>query len=474
VRRVTRLGCPALFVCIIVLLFGGGVLAEQHAFQAHHRSCPRHQRVACPQDLQAARGLKAGELRVSWQRVAHPQDAPALLGEAAVTVIVDGGGAALVGTAPAGATSVRFDTVPRGRDLAIAAAWTRQGHVISEVCRLRIRSTQTRTGDRTPSRSSSPAPVPATVTTTTTTRPPPGTRLPSVTDLTIRPGSPSHSSIIVTWSAPGPTAHIAEFRLQHCFQGADCKDHVTRPSSATMHTESSLGRNTAYHFRIRAVANPNSGYEDSDWSPIAEGKTTTQPLPQVTVVSAEPGSPSHSSMTLTWSWMTPGSPNNLTGFRLQRCGNASCTGTSADSGTASDSDRSHTFTGLTRNTPYHFRIQAVGSQLRYTDSDWSSPVPGTTDKEPLPLVTGLVAQVATPTNLIWNPSSHEQLDSYEIRVCSADPCTSANVTATLTAGTSEGTATNPLEYTCTTAFCYYQIRAKAKDGSGYTYGPWSA
>ena len=131
--------------------------------------------------MQAARGLKGGELRVSWQRIANPQDSPTLL-EPVVTVIVDGGADAIVGTAPAGATSVLFDSVPRGRDLAIAAALTRQGHLISEVCRIRIRSTQTRTGDRTPSRVSSqtrtgdrtpsrvssPAPVSATVPTTTT------------------------------------------------------------------------------------------------------------------------------------------------------------------------------------------------------------------------------------------------------------------------------------------------------------------
>ncbi len=460
----------------------GGVLAEHPAFQAHYRSCPRHQRVACPQDLQAARGLKGGELRVSWQRVANPQDSPTLL-EPVVTVIVDGGADAIVGTAPAGATSVLFDSVPRGRDLAIAAALTRQGHVISEVCRIRIRSTQTRTGDRTPSRVSSPAPVSATVTTTTTDAPPvivastdtpPVTStdtlsaLPLVTGLATAAGTPAHSSINLSWTAPTPPANHNSFLLQQCGD-AGCTGtptDIAAAKAATSHTVTSgLARNTSYHFRIRAVAAPNSGFEDSAWSSTVQGRTAKEKLPQVASLTAAAGTPAHSSINLSW---TAPNPANHDNFRLERCGNASCTGTPAEAVTPAAGDTTSTVTGLTRNTAYHFRIQAAAtSSSDYADSDWSSPVTHTTAKEPLPAVSGLVASGLNPSTLTWNSYSHAQLDSFEIRVCSTNDC--ATITETLTAA---ATATSRT-HTCAATPCHYQIRAKAKDGSDYTYGPWS-
>ncbi len=435
--------------------------------------------MACPQDLQAARGLKGGELRVSWQRVANPQDSPTLL-EPVVTVIVDGGADAIVGTAPAGATSVLFDSVPRGRDLAIAAALTRQGHVISEVCGIRIRSTQTRTGDRTPSRVSSPAPVSATVTTTTTTdappvivastdTPPTTTPLPLVAGLAAAPVS--HSSMRLSWTAPSPANHNS-FLLQRCGD-AGCTgtptDIGTPAASATSHTVTSgLTRNTPYHFRIRAVAAPNSGFEDSAWSSTVQGRTAKEKLPQVAGLTAAAGSPAHSSINLSW---TAPNPANHANFRLERCGNASCTGTPAATVTPAASATTSTVTGLDRNTAYHFRIQAAAtSSSDYADSDWSSPpVSHTTAKEPLPAVTGLVASGANPVSLTWNSYSHAQLDSFEISVCSTSPCTSTTVTTTLTAA---ATATSH-SYSCVSTPCHFQIRAKAKDGSDYTYGPWS-
>jgi hypothetical protein len=353
------------------------VLAEQHAFETRYRSCPRHQRLACPQALQAARGLKAGELRVAWQRVANPQDAPDRLGEPVVTVIVDGGGEALVGTAPAGATGVRFDTVPRGRDLAIAAALTRQGHVVSEVCRLRLRSTQTRTGDRTPSRRSSPPSVPATVTTTTTTDTSPATStdtppttntdtsptttpLPVVTGLAAAPAS--HSSMTLTWTAPGSTANRAQFRLQRC-GNAGCTGTPTDigpvSASTTSHTDSGLVRNTEYHFRIRAVAAPNSGYQDSDWSSPVSGRTAKEPLPQVTGLSLGNG--------LTWN---PYTHMALASFEIQVCEDSTCETIIITRSVAVGETSADDSCGAGHVT-CHFRIRAkakAGSD--YSDGPW--------------------------------------------------------------------------------------------------------
>ena len=436
--------------------------------------------MACPQDLQAARGLKAGELRVSWQRVANLQDSPALLGEPAVTVIVDGGGTSVVGTASATATSVLFDTVPRGRDLAITVALTRQGNVISEVCRIQIRSTQTRTGDRTPSRVSSPVPVPATVTTTTTdtppitVTPPTTTPLPVVTGLTAAPAS--HSSMRLDWAAPTSTANLANFRLQRC-NDAGCTGTPanlgTEPASVTSRTVTGLVRNTEYHFRIQAVATQDPGYEDSAWSPTASGTTAKEPLSPVTGLAAAQATPPYSSMTLTWT--APTSTANLAEFRLQWCSDAACTGTITDISRESSSATEKPVTGLTRNTEYHFRIQATAtSNSDYEDSDWSPTARGMTAKEPLPEVAGFFQEIDASlpegaAKVIWNSYTHSaHAASFEIEVCTTASCT------TTTPGHTETTttATSWTYSNCGTGNCHLRIRAKAKDGSGYSDGPW--
>ena len=103
-----------------------------------------------------ARTLKAGELRVSWQRVPTATLGPEpLFAETFVTVIVDDGETPIVRQVRPTTTEVLVDGVARGGDLEIAAAVTRRYHLLSEISRLRLRATQTRSWDR-------PRPVPKT------------------------------------------------------------------------------------------------------------------------------------------------------------------------------------------------------------------------------------------------------------------------------------------------------------------------
>ena len=122
---------------------GGGVRADDYDFLPDYRICPPHLRVAGPEDLSAARGLRAGELRVAWNRIAS-----VLHDDPVITVVVDDGTTTIVHHVPVEAISDFFDSVPRGRDLEITVALTRQQHVVSDIIRIRIRATQTRTGDR--------------------------------------------------------------------------------------------------------------------------------------------------------------------------------------------------------------------------------------------------------------------------------------------------------------------------------------
>ena len=462
----------------------GGVLAEHHSFQTHYRSCPQHQQVACPQDLQAARGLKAGELRVSWQRVANLQDSPALLGEPAVTVIVDGGGTAVVGTAPAIATSVLFDTTPRGRDLAIAVALTRQGHVISEVCRIHIRSTQTRTGDRTPYQTSSlsaPPPVPTTAPIPPTTDPPPTTTpLSPVTGLMAAPAS--HNSMTLSWNAPSSTANLANFQLQRC-DSADCTGgtDIATPSATdrTYTVTTGLDRNTLYHFQIRAVAKMDSGYEDSDWS-TASGTTAKQPLPVVAGLTAAAGNPAYNSMALTWT--APASTDGRAEFGLEWCSASGCgPGTSEGTDTAPAAETTSTVTGLTRDREYHFQIRAVATQNSgYANSEWSATVLHRTEKQPLPALTGVragasssagVAVIAWDPVTAWDSLTREALANFGIAVCTGLSSTTCPSTTTGTAIAAESSWNHAA---CGAGItCYLRVRAQATSTSGYAHGPWS-
>ena len=450
----------------------GGVLAERHSFQTHYQSCPRHQRVACPQALQAARGLKAGELHVSWQRIANPQDSPDPLGQPAVTVIVDGGGEAVVGTAPVAATGVLLDTVPRGRDLDIAAAVTRQGHVISEVCRLQLRSTQTRTGARTPSQVSSvptpraPAPTPL----PTTVPPPTTTQLLAVADLAAAPTS--HSSMELTWTPPASTDGLANLQLQRC-DGAGCTGgtDIARPSATdrTHTVTSGLTRDREYYFRIRAVATQNSGYENSDWS-TASGRTAKQPLPVVAGLTAAAGDPAYSRMELTWT--PPASTDGRAEFGLEWCRDANC-GTPAGTDTASATAASYTVTtGLVRNIEYHFRIQAIATQgSGYANSEWST-VSERTAKQPLPALTSVgPGTTTTPDQAVieWASFTHTALASFEAAVCPDTTCSSPTSTHLITS-----TMATSWSHSCMGGSeCLWQVRAKATSSSDYADGPWS-
>ena len=131
-----------------------------------YRVCPSL--LEAPRELRVARTLKAGELRVSWQRVPTATLGPEpLFAETFVTVIVDDGETPIVRQVRPTTTEVLVDGVARGGDLEIAAAVTRHYHLLSEISRLRLRATQTRSWDR---------PRPDTGTTTVPPTGPPPTR----------------------------------------------------------------------------------------------------------------------------------------------------------------------------------------------------------------------------------------------------------------------------------------------------------
>ena len=147
----SRLLLRVLLLCSIIPLAGyaqsgdGGVWAAGERFATDYQTCPLHRRVTGPEALQAVRGLKAGELRVSWQGVPVSLPEPA----ASVTVIVDDGANTVVRHVSPEASFVDIDSLPlaRGLDLDIAVALTRQQHVISNISQIRLMSYRTSTAN---------------------------------------------------------------------------------------------------------------------------------------------------------------------------------------------------------------------------------------------------------------------------------------------------------------------------------------
>ena len=405
-----------------------------------------------------------------WGRLVSPPSA-----DTVVTVIVDDGTQAVVRQVSPTATTVEVDTLARGRDLEILVALTRRAHVISHISRVRLRSTQTRTGGvrGPPARGrveSDPLPVP---------------RLAPVEGLeAARPTDNADHSVELAWKKPDDNdmAAIFRFRFQHCpSDNCDTPEEVggTPDAYVNQHMVKELTRNTDYHFRIQAEAQSASGYRDSEWSPPVEHKTDKTKLAAVMDLAANwPNVDADTKVDLTWTAPTDTMKMNISNFKVEHCDNAEC---SSGVPVASDVDDSsatgYTWTELSPNTDYHFRIQAIAKpDSDYLDSAWSSTVDITTFKPPLPVVVLSLtaakpsADADTKVDLTWTaPIDKTNISSFNIQHCDNAEC--------IGGGTGTNAASDATGYTwiglSPDTDYYFRIRAIATSSSGYSEGAWS-
>ena len=182
------------------------------------------------------------------------------------------------------------------------------------------------------------------------------------------PNTDADTSVQLTWTAPSSTTNIANFQIQRCASSA-CSSPVsggTPASSATEHTVTGLTRNTAYHFRIRAVTTSNSDYSDSAWSATVSRTTAKTPLPAVTGFSSSPAI-GVGNVTLSWTAITHSA---LWVYRIQHCGDSDCSDHIKWIEIVEPST-TYTETCGTGNTCY-YRIQArATTNSSYTDGPWT-------------------------------------------------------------------------------------------------------
>lgn len=160
----------------------GQVRAEGHRLFPNHRVCPRL--LEGPQHVAAARGPKAGDLQVRWGLV-QPRDVM-------VSVSVTDGRQVFVEHVRPDRGLAELEGLPRGVDLDIAVALTREGHLVSTISGIRLLAiqTQSRYGPifvADPSARTVSAAEPPAVTTSTVSKPPTtapeGDKQPKVTNV---------------------------------------------------------------------------------------------------------------------------------------------------------------------------------------------------------------------------------------------------------------------------------------------------
>lgn len=216
-----------------------------------------------------------------------------------------------------------------------------------------------------------------------------------------------------------------------------------------------LTADTTYHFRIQARASANSNHDHSVFS-ITVSHTTATQLAKVADLNAS--TRDHESVTL--GWTAPGSATGRASYQIHTCMSANCSGTPT-SATPTASATSPKVSSLTRNRTCYFRIRAA-AQANYVDSEWSDIPVLTSDKGPLPAITGLTVN--------GNTISFDALSHTALCACIVAPC--VNNSTTNCPDTYETTQTT-IDWPCTN-HCNFRVRAQAKGNSDCQDGPWSA
>ena len=274
-------------------------------------------------------------------------------------------------------------------------------------------------------------------------------------------------SITLGWDAPASTAGLAGFVLESYRSAADCASPTrvaTLAASATSHTVTGLAAGTPYHYGITARAKADSDYRDSEPTVITTSTTSKTPLEAVRNFRAT--ATTDTTITLGWDSLgsTSGPSPYIADVLIESCPSASsCTGPTQVA-TAAASATSHTVTGLTAGTSYHYRITArATADSDYRDSEPSAILTVTTssDKTPLDAVSNFRATATThdSVTLGWDaPASTTVIEECHSASC-IDPTQVATAAASATSHAVTGlTADTPY---------YYRITARATADSDY-------
>ena len=322
----------------------------------------------------------------------------------------------------------------------------------------------------------------------------------SVTGFQVDSGDDSitDSSIKVTWDAPGPSS-LYGYRIESCSSaGADCPDatEVATPSrSVTSHILTELDPNTAYFFRITALANPSS----ATCSDTAASSIITATTKKIRLVVDNFQVTGVTSNTVTLQWDEPESTTGLDQYKIESCSSADVSCPDAtEVATPAKTATTQIVTGLNPSTTYYYRITA----LAVPNSDYLDSIPGDTsgdtsgsnngdnngdppgddppnDEDPpddivvvttaLPPVVGLgVTCTDNSATLTWTaPASTTNVANFEVQYCTDSTCTTP-----VSAGTPSASATT-FTVVGLSANTNYYFRLRAAGKTGHLDSDWS-
>jgi hypothetical protein len=268
---------------------------------------------------------------------------------------------------------------------------------------------------------------------------------------------------------------------------------VATPSrSVTSHILTGLDPNTAYFFRITALAQPGSATcSDTAASSIITATTAKKRLVvdnfRVTGVTSN---------TVTLQWDAPESTTGLDKYKIESCSSADASCPDAtELATPAKTETTQILTGLSSSTTYYFRITA----LAIPNSDYLDSIPGdasgdtsgdnngdppgddsSNDEDPpddivvvttaLPPVAGLgVTCTDNSATLTWTaPVSTTNVANFEVQYCTDSTCTTP-----VSAGTPLASATS-FTVVGLSANTNYYFRLRAAGKTGHLDSDWSA
>ncbi len=259
----------------------------------------------------------------------------------------------------------------------------------------------------------------------------------------------SATQINLSWTASTSAIGIANYVVQRC-QAAGCTTfaQVATPAG-TSYGDTGLSASTSYSYRVQAVDTAGSL---SSFSSTATASTQAAPPPTApTNLAATAASASQINL----SWTASTSAIGIANYIVQRCQGGGCT-TFAQ--VATPTGTSYSDTGLTANTSYSYRVEAVdtGGNL----SSFSSTATAVTQAPPTaPTNLTATASSMTQINLSWTASTSAiGIANYIVQRCQGAGCATFAQVATPT-GTSYGD-------TGLSASTSYSYRVQAVDTAG--------
>ena len=266
--------------------------------------------------------------------------------------------------------------------------------------------------------------------------------------------SSTATSVTLTWDA---VTDAAAYKLERSDSSTGPWTEVSSTITSTSHDVTGLTCNTTYYFRVSANGD-GSPYSATFGSPSTGSVSrdtgvcpTTAPAPAGLGVSSSTAT----SVTLTWDAVT-----DAAAYKLERSASSTGPWTTVSSTITSTS---HSATGLTNGTAYHFRVSAKGDGSPYstTFGDHSSSLSETLGSTLASAPTGLTADSSTEhsVTLSWDAVTDGAAYKVEWSASSTGPWSEAS--SDITAITYEVT-----DLTCDTTH-YFRVSARG-DGSPHS------